>query len=62
MVKRGKCSEASGIFQDIEKRNRFDMIKSRKREGIQSEEKKGDRLVRKKDSQRGGGVLAGIRS
>lgn len=54
MDKRKKWSEASGIFQDIEKRNRFAMTKPGEREGRLSEEKSRDSLVTKKASQRGG--------
>lgn len=39
MGNRKKCSEASGIFQDIEKRNRFVMSKSGEREGTIRREK-----------------------
>lgn len=61
MDKRKTCSEASGIFQDTEKRNRFAMTKPGEREGRLSEEKSRDSLVTKKASQRGG-VLAHGRS
>lgn len=52
MDQRENCSEAYGEFQNIENRNRLDMIKSGKRQRRLSEEKMEIALSPNKDSQR----------